>query len=81
MLSVSKYDISHITDTTSVYKNLSRMDFIYDFCLLFTDFQYISGMKHEDILFWNSKRFCQVRIRLSVTVLTMYRYCILWFDQ
>ena len=78
MLSVPEDDVAYIAYSQSVYEDLSGMHSFYHLCRLAAYFQYISGLEHEDILFWNSKCFCDSGVGFSVAVFPVDGNGVLW---
>ncbi len=54
---------------------------IYDFSLLFGQFQYISGRKDKNPLLWRTKTFRQFCMPDQMPVFSMYRNYIVWLGQ
>ena len=68
MLSVTKYDITNIPDSKTVYKNCS--------CTILIYLQNNSGVQNTNIVIGISKFLCNKLLRSQMTVFTMYRNCI-----
>ena len=73
MLSVAHYNISNISDAKTIDKYRSNLHFIYHICAFIIQFQYISGRKHKNILFRDTKLFCNSGLGDTVFVFSMDR--------
>ena len=73
MLSVTKYDITNIPDSKTVYKNCTCVYRTSNSCTILIYLQNISGFQNKNIVLGISKFLCNKLLRSQMTVFTMYR--------
>ena len=81
MLTVTKYDITDITNPQTIYKDRTCMNRAGNCCTVCIQLQNITGSKDKDILFRNTKIFYDMFLCSQMTVLTMDRNGIFRFYE
>ena len=81
MLTVTKYDITDITNPQTIYKDRTCMNRAGNCCTVCIQLQNITGSKDKDILFRNTKIFYDMFLCSQMSVFTMNRNRIFWSYQ
>ena len=77
VLAVAENNVSDISNTESVNENAAGLYMIDHICAALTDLEHISCVEHHNILLRDSKILRNVLLGCQMTVLAMYRDCMM----